>query len=120
MWRPVKIGAAVSAVIMALGVVGVVAVAHRPSFGYEVNVDKELEYSKSVEVLRENVVKERAGFEARHAENLAVLAKKHWFYEGDTVMEAKNYEAALVGLETMERKMMAKLTAATKPATPER
>ncbi len=120
LWRPVKIGAAVSAVIMALGVVGVVAVAHRPSFGYEVNVDKELEYSKSVEVLRENVVKERAGFEARHAENLAVLAKKHWFYEGDTVTEAKNYEAALVGLETMERKMMAKLTAATKPATPER
>jgi maltose/moltooligosaccharide transporter len=112
LWRPVKIGAAVSAVIVALGVLGTVVISNRPSFGYEVNVDKELEYSRSVEVLRERAAKERAGFEARHAENLAVLAKKHWFYGRDTVTEAANYHAAISELEKMEREMTAKLSAA--------
>ncbi len=117
LWRPVKIGAAVSAVILALGVVGMVVIAHRPNFGYAVNVDKELEYSRSVEDLRERVTKEREGFESRHAENLAVLAKKHWFYERDTVTESRNYQAALVELEKIEREMTMKLSAAaTAPA----
>jgi hypothetical protein len=44
---------------------------------------------------------ERMDVWQRHQRNLVTLSKKHWFWKSDTVMERKNYDAALWQLENV-------------------
>jgi hypothetical protein len=103
LWRPIKIGAVVAAVILAAGACGLVVLANRPNLGFVVNVDKELTISKSLGDLQEAQERELAGFEARHQDNLKTLARKHFFYQRDTAAETRNYRESLKTLDENAR-----------------
>jgi hypothetical protein len=103
LWRPLQIGAVAGAVVMALGLWGLVILANRPNLGYVPDQNNDLTNAKTLEALRKKVEGERAGFSARHAENLKTLSKKHLFYRHDTVLEARHYAEAAVELERAAR-----------------
>ncbi|MCL2648594.1 MAG: hypothetical protein FWD61_16585 [Phycisphaerales bacterium] len=99
LWRPIKIGACVAAMLLAVGVYGMIVLVQRPNVFFEINKDHHLMHAKSLEHLEELVAKERQDIEARHADNLRTLAKKHLFWQHDAAVELANYQSSFQTLE---------------------
>jgi hypothetical protein len=99
LWRPLKIGAAISVVILSVAAWGLFVLARRPDLGFAVDHDREISTARNVPELMRNWMQERDDMKKRHENNLVTLSKKRLLWESDTRTELQNYRAASLELE---------------------